>query len=72
MGLNLFCLALFFVCLFVCLFFETGFFCVITLAVLELVLVDQAGLALTKVHLPLPPSAGIKGVLYHYPAGFKS
>jgi hypothetical protein len=30
--------------------------------------VDQAGLELTEMHLPLPPSAGIKGVHYNYPA----
>ena len=49
--------------------FETGFLCV-TLAVLS---VDQAGLELTKSHLPLP--ARIKGTCYHYLAylrGFNS
>ena len=34
-------------------FFETGFLCV-ALAVLELALVDQAGLELTEICLPLP------------------
>ena len=35
--------------------------------VLELALVDQAGVKLTEIHLPLPPeflSAGIKGVCH--------
>jgi hypothetical protein len=42
-----------FVCLFVCLFFETGFFCV-ALAVLELTL--QTRLASnSEILLPLPP-----------------
>ena len=36
------------------LFFKTGFLCV-ALAVLELALVDEAGLELTEIHLPLPP-----------------
>ena len=36
-------------------FFETGFLCVTVLAVLELAFVDQAGLELTKIHLPLLP-----------------
>ena len=36
-------------------FSETGFLCVIALAVLELALVDQAGLELTEILLPLPP-----------------
>ena len=34
--------------------------------VLELALVDQADLELTEIRLPLPPSAGIKGVRHHY------
>ena len=42
-----------FVCLFICLFFETGFLCVV-LAVLELC-VDQAGFELAEILLPLPP-----------------
>ena len=37
------------------LFFETGFLRVTALAVLELALVDQAGLRLTEICLPLPP-----------------
>ena len=37
------------------LFFETGFFCVALEPVLELALVDQAGLELTEICLPLPP-----------------
>ena len=43
-------------CLFVCLFFETGFLC-IALAVLELTFVDQAGLELRN------PSASASRVL---------
>ena len=34
---------------------ETGFFCTTVLAVLELALVDQAGLELIEIPLPLPP-----------------
>ena len=30
--------------------------------------VDQADLELTEIHLPLPPSAGIKGVHRYHPA----
>ena len=37
------------------LFFKTGFPCVTVLAVLELALVDQAGLKHTEIHLPLTP-----------------
>ena len=37
------------------LFYQTGFLCVTALAVLELILVDQAGFELTEVCLPLPP-----------------
>ena len=33
--------------------------------VLELALVDQFGLRLTEIHLPLPPHAGNKGVCHH-------
>ena len=36
-------------------YFETEFLCVIALTDLELVLVDQAGLELTEIGLPLPP-----------------
>ena len=39
-------------CLFV---FKTGFLCVALESVLELALVDQAGLKLTKIHMPMPP-----------------
>ena len=49
-------IALFF--LFVCLlfwFFEIEFLCITALAVLELALVDQAGLKLIEICLPLPP-----------------
>ena len=35
--------------------FEAGFLCVTALAVFELALVDQAGLELTEICLPLPP-----------------
>ena len=35
--------------------FGAGVLCVTTLAVLELAPVDQAGLELTEVHLPLTP-----------------
>ena len=35
--------------------FIVGFLCVTALAVLELALVDQAGLELTEIHLSLPP-----------------
>ena len=43
-----------FVCFFgVVLFFETGFLCITVLAVLELAPVDQAGLELTEICLPL-------------------
>jgi hypothetical protein len=31
--------------------------------------VDQVGLKLIELHLPLPPSAGIKGVCHHCLAG---
>ena len=37
------------------LLFETRFLCVTALAVLELFFVDQAGLKLTEIHLPLSP-----------------
>ena len=37
------------------LFFKPGILCVTALAVLEPALVDQAGLELTEIHLPLPP-----------------
>ena len=37
------------------LFFETGFLCVALEPVLELAIVDQAGLELREIHLPLPP-----------------
>ena len=40
----------------ICLFFETGFLCVV-LTVLELVLYAKAGLELTEIHLPLPPKS---------------
>ena len=43
-----------FVCLFLFLFLETGF-CVALKPVLELALVEQAGLELTEICLPLPP-----------------
>ena len=33
----------------------------------ELALVDQAGLKLTEISLPLIPSAGIKGMHHHHP-----
>ena len=33
----------------------TGFLCVTTLAILELALVEQAGLEFTEICLPLPP-----------------
>ena len=39
---------------------ETGFLCVTVLAVLELALVDQAGLELMNIYLPLPRSTEIK------------
>ena len=54
--------AYFFVVVLLLLFFDTGFLCVTALAVLELVLVDQAGLELTETHLPLPP----KGMRCHH------
>ena len=37
------------------LFFETGFLCVALEPVLELALVDQAGLEFTEIRLPLSP-----------------
>ena len=40
--------------LFVCLFLRQGFSVALE-PVLELAPVDQAGLELTKIHLPLPP-----------------
>ena len=40
---------------FACLFFETGFLCVDLVPILELALVDQAGLELTEICLLLPP-----------------
>lgn len=47
----------FFLFLFVfCLFFKTGFHCVITPTVLELAYVGQASLKFTEVTLPLPPA----------------
>ena len=49
-----FFVCLFFACLFVCLL-ETGFLSLTVLAVLEIAFVDQAGLELTEIHLPLPP-----------------
>jgi hypothetical protein len=42
-----------FVCLFICLFFETGFLCV-ALAVLELTLYTKLALN-SEIYLPLPP-----------------
>ena len=36
-------------------FFKTGFLCVIVLGALELALIDQAGLKLREICLPLPP-----------------
>ena len=48
-------------------FFETGFPCVIVLAVLELALVDQADSSQGFICLYLL-SAGIKGVRHHLPA----
>ena len=48
-----YCFVFLFFVLFV-LFSEIGFLCVTVLAVLELALVDQAGLKLTEIHLPLP------------------
>ena len=33
--------------------------------VLDLALVDQAGLELTEIHLPLPPKCWVKGVHHH-------
>ena len=47
-------------------FFETGLLCVALVPVLELALVGQAGLELTEICLPLPPSAGIKGLCHHH------
>ena len=49
------------------LFFETGFLCSFG-ACLGTRSVDQAGLELTEIHVPLPLSAGIKGVQHHCPA----
>ena len=46
-------------------FFKTGFLCVTVLAVLELALVDQSGLELTEIHLPLPPVLGLKVYALH-------
>lgn len=51
-------------------FFQTGFLCV-ALAVLELGCVDQVGLELIKIHLPLQ-SADIKGMRHHNLAKFLS
>jgi len=53
------------VCLFGFLFFETGFLCV-ALAVLELTLKTRLALY-SEICLPLPLSAGIKGVRHHAP-----
>ena len=36
-------------------FFKTGFLCVTILAVPELAIVDEAGLKLIEIPLPLPP-----------------
>lgn len=44
-----------FFCLF-CFYFETEFLSVTVLAVLELSLVDQSGLELSKIPLSLPPA----------------
>jgi hypothetical protein len=52
-------------CLFVCLFFETGFLC-IALAVLELIFVDQAGLELRNLPASASQVLGLKA--YHRPA----
>ena len=49
-------------------YFETGFLCVALEPVLELALVDQAGLELTEILLLCLLSAGIKGVHQHRPA----
>ena len=62
-----------FFCLFVCLlacfwFCETGYLCVTVLAALEVALIDQADLKDTEIHLPLPLSAGIKGVHQNHQA----
>ena len=40
-----------------CLFVEAGILCIIALAILELALVDKAGLKLTEICLPLPPAS---------------
>ena len=46
--------------------FQDRVFSVALEPVLELALVAQAGLELTEIRLPLPPSAGIKGVHHHH------
>ena len=51
---------------------ETQFFSVALEPVQELALVDQAGLKLTEIRLPLCLSAGIKGVSHHCPAFYVS
>lgn len=51
---------------FVFVFLRQGFSVALE-AVLELALIDQAGLKITEICLPLPPSAGTKGVHHHLP-----
>ena len=46
--------------------FETGFLCVTVLAVLELALIDQAGLEFTEIRCLCLPSAGIKDTGHHH------
>lgn len=48
-------------CLFVCLFSETGYYCVPCPGAC---FIDQTSLELTEVLLPQPPSAGMKGVCH--------
>jgi hypothetical protein len=47
------------------LFFETGSFYIHIPGCLGTHYINQAGLELTEMGLPLPPSAGIKGVCHH-------
>ena len=41
--------------IFVCLFFKTGLLSAALVPILELTLVDKAGIKLTEILLPLPP-----------------
>ena len=58
-------IAMWFFCFVLFLFIETGFLCVTILDVMEIDLVDQAGLNSQRSACLCLPSGGIKGVCHH-------